>query len=113
MAQVAVVQTNKPVFNWNLTEETTPEKFLVAKSVEDVCAVVNNRVTYPSPVLAVGSMHSVNGCITNTGTILDMSGALISRAAYAVHVRCRARERPTRSTVEHLMLLQVSTILRG
>jgi FAD/FMN-containing dehydrogenase len=84
MVHVAVVQAHKPLSNWNLTEETIPDKLVVAKSIEDVCAVVNDSITYASPVLAVGSMHSVNGCITNTGTILDMSGGLSSRAAYAV-----------------------------
>lgn len=94
MAQVALVQAHRPLSNWNLTEETLPDLYVAANSVEDVCAVVKDSITYPSPVLAVGSMHSVNGCITNTGTILNMSGGWNSKAAYAVLVCCRTRERP-------------------
>lgn len=61
--------------NWNLTESTAPAVAAFANSTEDVCAVVADKAAYPSPVLAVGSMHSVNACVSNNGTILNVAGA--------------------------------------
>lgn len=63
------------VSNWNLTVQSTPKALICVNSVEDVCAAVKDPKLV-SPVLAVGSLHSVNACITSTGTILNVSGEL-------------------------------------
>lgn len=74
MAQTAAVQRHV-VTNWNLTENSAPQFVVHANSIEQVCAAVKDP-KFVSPVLAVGSIHSVNKCITNTGTILNVSGEL-------------------------------------
>lgn len=62
--------------NWNVTYHTKPAVVVAAKTVEDVCRVVGDSATYPTPVLPVGSMHSVNECIINDGgTLINVSGA--------------------------------------
>lgn len=46
-----------------------------AQDVAEVAAVVRNAVTFPSPVLAVGALHSVTRCIqADQGTIVCMAG---------------------------------------
>ena len=45
------------------------------QDVAEVVAAVRDPVAYPSPLLAVGAMHSVTCCIVaNQGTIMCMTG---------------------------------------
>ncbi|KAF8056371.1 hypothetical protein HT031_006370 [Scenedesmus sp. PABB004] len=63
------------VVNWGLTQSSTPAAVASADSAEAVAAVVRDAQTFPSPLLAVGSLHSVNGCVTCPGgTILHLKG---------------------------------------
>lgn len=66
--------TNTLKGNWNLSEQTVPAVFVQATSYEQVQHVVASPHNFPGPVLAVGAMHSVTACITNTGgTIVSLA----------------------------------------
>jgi len=60
--------------NWNHCIASRPAVVVRAMSAEDVCAAVRDAARFPSPVLAVGSAHSVTGVLRNDGgTVVDMS----------------------------------------
>lgn len=59
--------------NYDGSITTTPQKLIHPKTVEDIQAVLRNVSTYPSPVRAKGSYHSLTPCASSDGTIIDMS----------------------------------------
>lgn len=68
------MSTGKALENWGKTQKTVPAVLVNARSVEDVVEAVRNPAN-PTPVLAVGSMHSVTECLVNDGgTIINVSG---------------------------------------
>lgn len=50
----------------------TPQKVASPQSVEDLQAILRDTATYPSPVRAVGSFHSLTPCPASTGTMVEM-----------------------------------------
>ena len=70
--ETCLQSTSRVLQNWNgvITYQAT---VVSVCSVEDVQTVVRDRITYPSPVRAKGSHHSMSDCIVNDGgTVLDM-----------------------------------------
>lgn len=61
------------VTNWFGNIVSHPSVIVDAKSVEDIVAVMKDRVKYPSPVRAVGSNHSTAPCgVAEGGTLIRM-----------------------------------------
>lgn len=59
------------VTNWNATATCDPAREITPSSLEELVSVVKNPA-YPSPVRAVGSLHSLNPCMTTDGTVVQM-----------------------------------------
>ena len=59
--------------NYDQSIATSPAQLVVPETVEDIQAVLRDRATYPSPVRAKGSYHSLTPCVSSDGTIVDMS----------------------------------------
>src|SRR5215212_2411724 len=53
---------------------TTPQQHVHPKTVEELQAILRDRQTYPGPVRAMGSNHSLTPCASSTGTIVSMDG---------------------------------------
>lgn len=62
------------ITNYDGAIVTTPQQFVRPKSVEELQAILRDRQTYPSPVRAMGSNHSLTPCAASTGTIVSMAG---------------------------------------
>ena len=60
--------------NYDGSITTTPKQLVKPKSVEEIQAVLRDSKTYPNPVRAKGSYHSLTPCASSDGTIVDMSG---------------------------------------
>jgi FAD binding domain len=76
MATSTVVNANpSPLNNWNHSVVTKPAVIVRAKTVDDVRAAVRgNDSAFPSPILAVGSAHTVTDALRNDGgTMVDVS----------------------------------------
>jgi FAD/FMN-containing dehydrogenase len=76
MACATVEANPAQLHNWNHSVVTTPAVLVRAKSVADVQAAVrgDGAGRFPSPVLAVGSAHTVTGALRNDGgTVVDVS----------------------------------------
>ena len=54
--------------NWNGSASSVPRVVAEPKNVDELIEVVKDRSTYPSPVRAAGSFHSLNACFATTGT---------------------------------------------
>ncbi len=52
---------------------TSPQQLIYPETVEQIQAVLRDPTTYPSPVRAMGSFHSLTPCPCSDGTILRMS----------------------------------------
>ncbi len=59
--------------NYDQSIATSPAQLVVPETVEDIQAVLRDPATYPSPVRAKGSYHSLTPCVSSDGTIVDMS----------------------------------------
>ncbi len=65
---------NLAVTNWFGDLVWNPSVLVEPNSIEDVVSVVNNPDRYPSPVRAVGSLHSTARCnVADGGTVLKMT----------------------------------------
>ncbi len=63
------------VTNWEGGVTYRPAVIVRPRNLDDVVRIVSDRVSYPSPVRAVGKLHSPAPCSAdNGGTMLDMTG---------------------------------------
>ena len=61
--------------NWFGDIRFQPHAIVRPTRVEDIVAVVKDEASYPTPVRAAGSNHSVTGCVVSEpGTVVDMRG---------------------------------------
>ncbi len=67
------------VTNWNATASCEPVADVTPASLDELIAIVRDVYTKdgkkqscPSPVRAIGSLHSLNPCFTTSGTIVHM-----------------------------------------
>lgn len=51
-----------------------PEQLIHVRDVTHLQEILRDRDTYPSPVRAVGSFHSLTPCVSTDGTMIDMKG---------------------------------------
>ena len=61
------IEQNPIKSNWNCGRNTNPALWVSVGSYEDVQQVVRDTLTFPSPVLSVGSFISVTDCLVNDG----------------------------------------------
>ena len=61
------------VVNYDGSITANPQVFIYPQTVEEIQAVMRDPATYPSPVRAMGSYHSLTPCASSTGTMLNMS----------------------------------------
>ena len=60
------------VANYDGSITANPQQLVVAKTVQDIQNAVRDTATYPSPVRAMGSYHSLTPCASSDGTMIDM-----------------------------------------
>jgi short-subunit dehydrogenase len=61
--------------NWENGVTYRPETIVRPETIDDIVRVVSDKENYPSPVRAVGVLHSPARCSADTGgTMLDMTG---------------------------------------
>lgn len=62
------------IVNYDGSITTTPKQLIYPQTVEEIQSVLRDSATYPSPVRAIGSYHSLTPCgSSDGGTILDMT----------------------------------------
>jgi FAD/FMN-containing dehydrogenase len=63
-----VPEAGRTIRNWNGSDLSDPRFVAVPRDLDDLVAIVKDRDTYPSPLRAGGSFHSMNACFETTGT---------------------------------------------
>ncbi len=53
---------------------SSPAQLVSPRSVDEIQSILRDAESYPSPVRAMGSYHSLTPCASSDGTIIDMSG---------------------------------------
>lgn len=61
------------ISNYDDSITTNPQIVIYPENVEEIQAVLRDTSTYPGPVRAKGSYHSLTPCASTDGTMLDMS----------------------------------------
>lgn len=61
------------ISNWNGSNRCTPAAVVAPRDLDELVEVVRNAATYPSPLRAVGEMHSLNESIETEGTAVFMT----------------------------------------
>src|SRR5262245_6445735 len=61
-----------PIRNWNDSARCNPARIAIPTNVEDLRRIVADPDHYPSPVRAIGSLHSLNASFTTDGTLVLM-----------------------------------------
>ena len=61
------------IFNYDGSISTTPQQLATPRTVQELQAILRDTVTYPGPVRAKGSYHSLTPCASTDGTLIDMS----------------------------------------
>ncbi|MGI9383917.1 MAG: FAD-binding protein [Methyloligellaceae bacterium] len=61
--------------NWESSETYKPARLAKPRSADDIVEILTDTAGYPSPVRAIGSMHSPARCCGDDGgTVVDMTG---------------------------------------
>lgn len=63
-----------PLHNWGYAYSFEVTKVVAPTSIFEIQTIVKDTVLYPSPVRALGNIHSVTACVVSNGTIVDMRG---------------------------------------
>lgn len=61
------------ISNYDGSISFTPQQVVYPTTPEEIQAVLRDTATYPSPVRAMGSYHSLTPCASTTGTIISLS----------------------------------------
>lgn len=61
-----------PISSYDGGVTANPQQVLYPTTVEQIQTVLRDSATYPSPVRAMGSYHSLTPCASSDGTMLDM-----------------------------------------
>jgi FAD binding domain/D-arabinono-1,4-lactone oxidase len=64
---------SNPIVNYSGSITTTPQQLIYPQTVQEIQAILRDSFTYPSPVRAKGSYHSLTPCASSDGTIVDMT----------------------------------------
>jgi hypothetical protein len=60
------------ISNWNGSARFTPARVATPRDIEELIGIVNDRATFPSPLRALGSLHSLNESVATDGTAVFM-----------------------------------------
>lgn len=63
-----------PLTNWGYAYSFEVTKVMAPTTIFEIQTIVQDTVLYPSPVRALGNIHSVTACVVSNGTIVDMRG---------------------------------------
>ncbi|HTA47662.1 MAG TPA: FAD-binding protein [Bryobacteraceae bacterium] len=66
-------QKSNVIVNYDGSITTNPKQLVFPQSVQEIQNILRDSSTYPSPVRAKGSYHSLTPCVSSDGTIVDMS----------------------------------------
>jgi hypothetical protein len=61
------------IVNYDGSITTSPKQLVFPQAVQEIQSILRDSSTYPSPVRAKGSYHSLTPCASSDGTIVDMS----------------------------------------
>ena len=61
------------IVNYDGSIVTSPQKIVFPETVAEIQAILRDSTTYPGPVRAMGSYHSLTPCVSSDGTIVGMS----------------------------------------
>jgi FAD binding domain/D-arabinono-1,4-lactone oxidase len=61
------------IVNYDGSITTTPRQLIYPQTVQEIQTVLRDSSTYPGPVRAKGSYHSLTPCASSDGTIVDMT----------------------------------------
>jgi len=61
------------ISNWNGSNRCTPAAIVAPRDPDELIAIVRDTAAYPSPVRAVGELHSLNESIETDGTAVFMT----------------------------------------
>ena len=61
------------IVNYDGSITTTPRQLIYPQTVQEIQSILRDSSTYPTPVRAKGSYHSLTPCVSSDGTIIDMS----------------------------------------
>lgn len=61
------------VVNYDGSITASPQQLLYPETVDQIQVILRDPVTYPSPVRAMGSYHSLTPCASSDGTIICLS----------------------------------------
>jgi UDP-N-acetylenolpyruvoylglucosamine reductase len=61
------------ITNYDGSITASPQQLVYPEKIEDIQAVLRDPASYPSPVRAMGSYHSLTPCASSGGTIINMS----------------------------------------
>jgi len=61
------------IVNYDGSITTNPKQLVYPQTIEELQSILRDTATYPSPVRAKGSYHSLTPCVSSDGTIVDMS----------------------------------------
>jgi UDP-N-acetylenolpyruvoylglucosamine reductase len=66
-AEYSKVTSNRPLKNWGRSYQFTPAIVVEATTFEDVIEAVQDTEKYPTPVRALGNIHTVTEAVVNEG----------------------------------------------
>lgn len=67
-------QKSTTIINYDTSITTTPKQLVFPQTVQEIQSILRDTSTYPSPVRAKGSYHSLTPCVSaDGGTIVDMT----------------------------------------
>jgi FAD/FMN-containing dehydrogenase len=61
------------ITNYDGSISTTPRQIVAPRTVQEIQAILRDPATYPGPVRAKGSYHSLTPCASTDGTLVEMS----------------------------------------
>lgn len=61
------------VVNYDGSITSSPQQLVYPETVDQIQAILRDAATYPSPVRAMGSYHSLTPCASSDGTIINMT----------------------------------------
>ncbi|HEX4136976.1 MAG TPA: FAD-binding oxidoreductase [Bryobacteraceae bacterium] len=61
------------IVNYDGSITANPKQLVYPQTVQEIQAILRDSATYPSPVRAKGSYHSLTPCVSSDGTVVDMS----------------------------------------
>jgi FAD/FMN-containing dehydrogenase len=58
-------------YDGNIT--SSPQQLVYPETVQDIQAILRDPAHFPSPVWAMGKLHSLTPCVSSDGTIVNLS----------------------------------------